>query len=152
MSFGATKPRAQPAPPRYGAVTVEVIGLLAATDPGGSTGSDLRRRLVDRFEDQVIVEVANELLERPLLVDPTLRRATTLITELQQHELHELADRLTRLIKLRERHQDYWPDGRLDAGIALAALGRHAEARARLQEAVDLLSGRGLRTPNAQSA
>ena len=63
-----------------------------------------------------------------------------------------LAERLEAVINERQAQDDYWPEGRLSAGIARAALGDAERAHRHLTDAVDLLSGRGIGGPDAAMA
>ena len=67
-----------------------------------------------------------------------------LLGQLEELCLRQVIETLTKTIQHRETQEDYWPEGRLNAGIAYAILGDYQVARRWLEEAVDIFAGSDL--------
>ena len=80
-----------------------------------------------------------------VLVSAAHQDAARDIASLEQQPLRAILGVIEAELAEREAQDDPWPEGRLNAGIAYAAVGDYVRARELLQDAVDIFSGRGIR-------
>ena len=66
-------------------------------------------------------------------------QASELLACLDERPASEIIAGLEEVIARREQQGDYWPEGRLNLGIAHACLGEYEDARRWLEDAVNIL-------------
>jgi hypothetical protein len=131
------------APRAHGALTAALIRLLEGIDTTRGSIGAFESALLDGFRDMTF-RTADEAKNRLFLSMPAHSSAVALLGELERSELRGVIEILERAVAARQGQDDYWPEGRLNLGIAYAAMGDYRTARGWLREAVDILSGRGL--------
>lgn len=75
-----------------------------------------------------------------------------MMTFLRQTELMEVASFLSAQVEKHQEREDYWPEGRLQLGIAYALLSEYTKARQVLEDMVNFLESGGQFTKNVQMA
>jgi hypothetical protein len=135
----------------HGTLTVGLVRFLEQADPDAVTAGDLAALAGPGPLHEVTVLTAGDPQAR-LLGSTALDDVNGWLRRLEQQDLRRLAERLEAVIAERESQDDLWPEGRLNAGIALAALGEVVAARRHLADAVDVFSGRGLANAEADMA
>lgn len=120
----------------HGFLTWNVLEILAHANPNDYSPDDLARSLNEVLGPRVTIKIAEEARTQLLLADSHHSKANELLKRMAQQQEHQIIDVLKDMIKRRELQRDYWPEGRLNLGIAYACLGEYEEARRWLQEAV----------------
>ena len=139
-------------PPRvHGVLTHTLIQVLEQADPVHTRLTDLESFLGDALSILDLL-ATDDAKDRLLFASPALSTAVEMTQALEQQDLRQIIDTLEKVIARKESQDDYWPEGRLNVGIAYAALGDHPAARRWLEEAVAILSGRGLAEDGYQMA
>lgn len=123
---------------------------LAMVDPVRTTNAAFQQQL----EQTLHVQSTDSLdLPAPLIVAPNEEQLllsnqsiTTLMQEIraiEQAPLREIAEFLQAMVDKRAARGDLWPDGRLQLGIAYAALEEYARARDVLDEVIRICESGG---------
>lgn len=135
---------------RHGSLTIALIQALEGIDPTQRSVRDLESSVRDLapLSFQILCDAEDSLL----LSSPSPLRGLELIGQLEELRLRQTIETLGKVIARREAQDDYWPEGRLTLGIAYAAKGDYDTARRWLEEAVAILSGRGLAEDGYQMA
>ncbi len=108
-------------------------------DASRETFDDLERSLKEAFGHDVTVRVSDATRDQLVLANNTVcTRADELIARLEEQRARQIIAGLEEVIARREQQGDYWPEGRLNLGIAYACLGEYENARRWLDDAVDI--------------
>jgi hypothetical protein len=132
---------AQPA--YHGQLTADLVRFLERAGGPQVLFADLVKHLRKQWTEDVSLRVAEEILPRTLWQSAAHFELMQRALELEQAPLRRVSAVLNRAIEARQKKEDYWPEGRLNAGIAAAAAGDYQEARRLIAEAVDIMEGRG---------
>ena len=100
--------------------------------------TDIERALKELFDD-VTVRASETARSQIVLADPLHTQASELMARLDQQRAREIIAGLEEVVAKREKQGDYWPEGRLNLGIAYACLGEYENARRWLDDAVNIL-------------
>jgi len=129
----------EPAPRFHGTLTKQFYEILTSADASRETFGDLERSLQEAFGHDVTVRVADATRDQIVLANNTVcTRADELIARLEEQRPRQIIAGLEEVIARREQQGDYWPEGRLNLGIAYACLGEYENARRWLADAVDM--------------
>jgi len=130
-------------PSYHGTLTAALIRSLEQADVARATFSDIVQNLEDEFKNDIAVRFSRNIPSRQLFTNTAHVEALHRTIELEQAPIRDILAVLNKAIDRRQKAEDYWPEGRLNAGIAYAAVGDYHKARRLIEEAVDLFSGRG---------
>lgn len=127
-------------PRMYGAVSAALLMALSQADPAATTVgvliNDPRRRL------DVAIHIPPDGQDLPLFVAAAHGQIRNwLVAQTEHRRLQAVIDTLAEIVALRAAREEYWPEGLLNLGVALAARGDYPAAQERLEEAVALFSG-----------
>lgn len=122
----------------HGALTRNMLEILEHATPNDYLLDDLARSLKEVFLDDVTIKGAQGARSQFLLAGSQHNKAHMLLERMDQQQEHQIIAVLEDMIKRRELQRDYWPEGRLNLGIAYACLGEYEKARRWLQEAVNM--------------
>jgi hypothetical protein len=123
--------------------TRELLQLLERLDPFRSLGSELENRMRERIREQVAFFPGEDVAARFLFRGAQEQQALGILLELEQLPVRQALEGLAKTIEAREEQEDYWPEGRLNAGVASALVGDLASAQHYLEQAIDILNGKG---------
>lgn len=129
----------EPAPRFHGTLTSELHGILERTKPGRETIADLERSLKEVFEHGIAVRISDGAGGRLLLANQVLGRADELLVRMGEQRARRIIADLEEVIARRQQRGDYWPEGRLNLGIAYACLGEYEQAKHWLEDAENML-------------
>jgi hypothetical protein len=129
----------EPAPQLHGTLTSELHGILERARPGRETVAKLERSLKEVFEHGVAVRIPGGTEGRLFLASQTLGRADELLVRLGEQRARRIIADLEEVIARRQQQGDYWPEGRLNLGIAHACLGEYEQAKYWLDDAANML-------------
>jgi tetratricopeptide (TPR) repeat protein len=129
----------EPSPRFHGTLTRELHGILERAKPGRETVPNLERSLKEGFGDGVAVRIAQGAQDSLLLADELMGRADALLARIGERRARQVIAALEEVIARREQQGDYWPEGRLNLGIAYACLGEYEDARRWLDDAANML-------------
>lgn len=132
---------AQPA--YHGQLTAALVRFLERAGGAQLLFADLVKHLRKQWAEDVSLRADEEILPRPLWQSAAHFELMQRALELEQAPLRRIIAVLKRAVEERQGKEDYWPEGRLNAGIAAAAAGDFREARRLIAEAVDIMEGRG---------
>lgn len=132
---------AQPA--YHGQLTAALVRFLERADGPQALFGELVKHVHKQWTEDVSLRATADILPRPLWQSAAHFKLTQRALELEQAPLRRVLAVLKRAIEERQGKEDYWPEGRLNAGIAAAAAGDFREARRLIAEAVDIMEGRG---------
>jgi hypothetical protein len=127
----------------HGRLTAAIVRSLEQVDGPQTVFADIVRQLLKELGRDVSLRASEDILPRPLWTSAVLFELMQQAIELERAPLRKIIAVLKRAIEQRQKAEDYWPEGRLNAGIACAAAGDYHQARRLIQEAVDILEGRG---------
>lgn len=128
----------EPVPRFHGALTSQLHGILESADPSGETFGDLERSLKEAFEHDLTVKVSDATRGQLVLANNIATRASELMVRLDEQRARQIIAGLEEVITRREQQGDYWPEGRLNLGIAYASLGEYEAAKRWLEDAVNM--------------
>jgi hypothetical protein len=74
-----------------------------------------------------------------VLADELVGTADALLVHMGEQRARRIIATLEEVIARREQQGDYWPEGRLNLGIAYACLGEYEDARHWLDDAANML-------------
>jgi hypothetical protein len=126
------------APHTHGTLTRVLHGILEQADPSQHTFGDLERALKEVLDD-VDLQVSDAARGELILANALQIKTAKLMADLDEQGARQIIAGLEEAITRREQQKDYWPEGRLNLGIAYACLGQYEEARRWLEEAVNML-------------
>lgn len=129
----------EPAPRFHGALTSGLHTILYRADPSRESFDDLERALKEVFGHDVTVKVSDATRGQVVLANPIVTRANELTARLDEQRAPEIIAGLEEVVAKREEQGDYWPEGRLNLGIAYACQGEYEAARRWLDDAVNML-------------
>lgn len=129
----------EPSPRFHGTLTNHLRGLLERADPSRETLGDLERSLKHLFGDTLTVKLSESTRDRTLFANELVSTAESLLVRLDQQHARQIIAVLEEVIARRELQEDYWPEGRLNLGIAYASLEEYDDARRWLDDAVNML-------------
>ena len=132
--------------------THELLQVLGRLDPFRSRGRELESRLRERVRESVAFFPSEQAAAQLLLRGAEEQQALTILLELEQMPVREAMEGLAETIAAREEQEDYWPEGRLNAGVACELMGDLEPAQRYFQETIDILSGKGLSRKDTQTA
>jgi hypothetical protein len=132
--------------------THELLQVLERLDPFRSTGRELEIRLRERIREQVAFFPSEQTAGQLLFRGAQEQQALSILLELEQMPVRQALGGLEEILKTRENQEDYWPEGRLNAGVACELMGDLEPAQRYLEETVDILSGKGLSRGDTQTA
>ena len=126
----------------HGTLTGALYAILDRADAARESYGELERDLQKALRG-ILVKVAEAARGQVILTNQiTLPRARELIQHLMagpdEQRAREIIAGLQEVITRREQQGDYWPEGRLNLGIAYACLGEYQDAERWLDEAVDM--------------
>jgi len=127
----------------HGRLTAAIVRSLKPADGPHIVFSDIVRQLLKVLGRGVSLRASEDILPRPVWMSAAQFELMQKAAELERAPLRKITAVLKRAIEQRQKTEDYWPEGRLNAGIACAAAGDHQQARQLIKEAVDILEGRG---------
>ena len=128
----------------HGQLTAVLVRCLERTDSSTTVFADVIRQLNNEWvEKDVSIRASAEALPRPVLASAAHFEVMQRAIELERAPLRKIIALLKRAIDQRQKAEDYWPEGRLNAGIAFAVSGDYEQARRLLDETVDIFEGRG---------
>ena len=128
----------EPAPRHHGTLTSQLNEILESADPNRETYGDLEDALKEVFKDHITVKVAGAARDQVVLLDNAVTKASGLLAHLNEQSARRIIAGLEEVIAQREQQGDYWPEGRLNLGIAYACLGEYENARRWLDDAVNM--------------
>ena len=130
----------EPAKRLHGSLTIQLCEFLQGADLAGATVDDLERSFVERFRQNVAVKIAEGVRDQTLFAAYAVRsRSIELLKHLDELEAREMIAGLEATIAQRQQQGDYWPEGRLNLGIAYACLGEYDGAKRWLEDATNML-------------
>jgi hypothetical protein len=129
----------EPSPRFHGALTSELHAILERTKPGRETIGDLERALKEGFGDGVAIRISEGARDRLVLADELVGTADALLMHMGEQRARRIIATLEEVIARREQQGDYWPEGRLNLGVAYACLGEYEDARHWLDDAANML-------------
>ncbi len=122
----------------------ELWSVLQKADPESMTNREFRQELEEsilttgeqpQFEmPKVFYSNDNELF----LGNSDLTNVYHSLERIEQNSLREGVEFLEEIIRRREAQDDLWPDGRLELGLAYAALGDYEQASRLLEEVINI--------------
>jgi tetratricopeptide (TPR) repeat protein len=121
----------------HGALTSALHAILERADPTRDTFGDLERALIE-VSDDVTLQASDATRRQLVFANELQIRASTLVTRLDEQCTREIIAGLQEVIARREQQGDYWPEGRLNLGIAYACLGQYEDAQRWLDDAVNM--------------
>lgn len=126
----------------HGRLTVTLVSLLERENIATATFADLVAH-VERQELPARVElrISDEARRRPVWGTAAHLALLQETLELERAPLRRIIATLNAAIAQRQGVDDFWPEGRLNAGIACAAAGDYQAARRQIEAALDILSG-----------
>lgn len=127
----------------HGRLTAAIVRSLEPVDGPQIVFVDIVRQLLKELGRDVSIRASEDILPRPVWTSAAQFELMQQVIELERAPLRKIIAVLKRAIQQRQKSEDYWPEGRLNAGIACAAAGDHHQARQLIKEAVDILEGRG---------
>ena len=127
----------------HGRLTVAFIRSLERAEKPRIVFDDIIGHLRKELGEDVHLRTSEEALTRPAFSSAAQFELMQSAAELERAPLRKIIAVLKRAVEQRQKAEDYWPEGRLNAGIACAAAGDHHQARQLIKEAVDILEGRG---------
>lgn len=124
----------------HGTLTSQLLETFHQADPERETFDNLDRDLEKVFEHNVTVNVPDAIRSQLVFANNIVHaRCSKLLALLDEHHEREIIVNLEEVITRREQQGDYWPEGRLNLGIAYACLGEYEAARRWLEDAVNIL-------------
>lgn len=127
----------------HGQLTAALVRFLERAAGPQAVFGDLAKHLQKQWAQDVWLHVSEEIRTRPLWQSTAHFELMQRALEIEQAPLRQIIAVLKRVIQQRQNGEDYWPEGRLNAGIACAAAGDYREARQLIEEAVEIMEGRG---------
>lgn len=127
----------------HGRLTAAIVRSLEQVAGPPAVFDDIVRQLRKELGRNVNLHASEDILPRPVWMSAAQFELMQQVIELERAPLRKIIAVLKRAIEQRQKAEDYWPEGRLNAGIACAAAGDHHQARQLIKEAVDILEGRG---------
>jgi hypothetical protein len=143
LSEAETVLRDEPRAAYHGRLTAAIVRSLEPVDGPHAVFDDIVRQLLKELGEDVSLRASEDILARPVWMSVAHFELMQRAFELERAPLRKIIAVLKRAIEQRQKAEDYWPEGRLNAGIACAAAGDYHQARHLIQEAVDILEGRG---------
>jgi Flp pilus assembly protein TadD len=126
-----------------------LVKILSQADPERTTNREVQQQitsLVRAKDEQTRVETPiiyysdkNELF----LGNQELAELYQAFEQIEQQPVHQAVEFLEEVIQRREAQNDLWPEGRLELGIAYAALGEWEQARKELDEVIMICESGG---------
>jgi tetratricopeptide (TPR) repeat protein len=123
---------------------LELWSTLQKADPERMTNREFQQQLEEsirttgeqpQFEMPKIFYSGDDEL---FLGNSDLANVYHSLERIEQNSLREAVDFLEEVIRRREAQDDLWPDGRLELGLAYAALGDYQGASRLLEEVIDI--------------
>ena len=96
------------------------------------------------FGSDIYVKIEKEGHQATFLADPLQHKALQFVDQIAAREIADLIKVLSDMVASREQQGDWWPEGRLNLGIAYATAGEYTKACDFLEQARDLAMGRGI--------
>jgi hypothetical protein len=127
----------------HGQLTAALVRFLERAEGPQAVFGNLAKHLQKEWAENVSLRASEEIRPRPLWQSAAHFELMQRALKLEQAPLRQIIAVLKRAIKQRQNVEDYWPEGRLNAGIAAAEAGDFHEARRLIEEAVEIMEGRG---------
>jgi hypothetical protein len=128
---------------------LELWPTLQKTDPERMTNREFRQQL----EESILATGEQPQFEMPkifysddnelFLGNSDLANVYHSLERIEQNSLREAVAFLEEVIRRREAQDDLWPDGRLELGLAYAALGDYERASRVLGDVIEICEGGG---------
>ena len=126
----------------HGRLTVTLVGLLERQNTATATFADLVAPIErQEFSARVDVRIPDEARRRPVWATAAHLALLQETLALERAPLRRIIATLNAAIARRQGVDDFWPEGRLNAGIACAAAGDYKEANQLIGAAEDILHG-----------
>jgi hypothetical protein len=121
---------------------------LERIDPHTTTHMVFQRRLEDAFQNLGEGRLSRPRLyfadhEQLLLGGQDLSMAFQALERIEERPLQAIADTLQDVINHREEQDELWPEGRLQLGITLEAMGSYVQARQVFEEVIQICENNG---------
>jgi hypothetical protein len=124
-----------------------ILSVLEKADPERTTNRDVRQQIEEillpterRFDDQKIFYADDDQL---FLGNKDLTTVYESLGRIEQNSIREAVSFLEDVVRRRQSQDDLWPDGRLELGLAYAALGDYEQASRVLTEVIEICESGG---------
>ncbi len=125
----------------HGRLTAAIVRSLEQVDGPQIVFADIIRQLRKELGRDVSIRASEDIRPRPVWTSAAQFELMQQVIELERAPLRKIIAVLKRAIEQRQKAEDYWPEGRLNTGIACAAARDHRDARRLIEESVKIMEG-----------